>query len=282
MNKQPTIQVSPRMAEQNKYNVARANLLAVLGFSAANTLLMAFGSNMYLLFSAWIPLYLTALGKAASAEPQVAFLFPILVAASMILLLPYLFCWIFSKKKVGWMVGALVYFSMDTLLLILLCVMSGDFLSMILDLLFHAWVLYYLIIGVRSGFKLKKLPAEDDSIVLNAEDTGATADFGTSTSADAPAIEDSPILRTAGTEEKIKVYAEARWNGHVITYRKYGKNTEELVVDGYVYAEYVFRGLAKPNTMTAVVGGLQISAGYFRSNFITINNQLIASTVRWI
>ena len=215
------------------------------------------------------------------------------IYASIILLLPYLFCWLFSKKHPGWMVGALVYFAMDTALLLYLCVASGDFVSFLLDLLFHAWVFYYLIIGVRSGFRLRKLPEE--SRVCNLEEepvscadsaesmTEKAADSATDgCTASTSAIEDSPILRAAETWEKIKVYVEASWNGHVITYRKYGKNTEELVVDGKVYAEYVFRGPAKPNTMTAVVDGLEISAGYFKSNFITVNGQLIASTTRWI
>lgn len=279
MNQQPMFQVSPRMAEQNKFYIARANLLVVFIISVLNTLLTVIGSDMYLLFSAWIPLLLSALGKECAAEPQLAFLFPILAVASLILLLPYLFCWIFSKKQVGWMVAALVYFSIDTLLLLFLCISSGTVVNSLLDLFFHAWVLYYLILGVRSGFKLKKLPA-DEPIVMTTE--GTTACESADGTDNAPAVDDSPILRVAGTEEKIKVHAEANWNGHTIIYRKYGKNTEELVVDGYVYAEYVFRGLAKPNTMTAVVGGLRISAGYFRSNFITVNNQLIVSTVRWI
>jgi len=146
------------------------------------------------------------------------------------------------------------------------------------DFAFHAWVLYYLILGVRSGFQFKNLPEE--TIVPTSENasSGATSNGMTTE----PSVEDSPILRSAGTEEKIKVYTEARWNGHTIVYRKYGKNTEELVIDGNVYAEYVFRGLAKPNTMTATVGGLEISAGYFQRNFIMVNGQIIAASVRWI
>ena len=192
----------------------------------------------------------------------------------------------FSKKHVGWMVGALTYFAMDCALLIILCVMSGDFVSSLVDLLFHAWVMYYLISGVRSGFKLQKMPAPEPmptggSILLNEEPNGTAADAAESTVA-ASTIPDSPILRVAGNEEKVKVYVEAQWNGYSIVYRKYGKNTEELVINGNVYAEYVFRGLAKPNTMSATVGGMQISAGYFQRNFIAVNDQIIAASVRWI
>jgi len=279
MNKPPIIQsASPRAAAQNKYDIARANLLAVLAFSAINTILTAVGADMYLLFSASIPLFLTALGKGLATDPRFSFLFPILVAASVILLLPYLFCWLFSKKQPGWMVGVLAYFSMDTVLLLYLAVSSGNFVSFLFDFAFHAWVLYYLILGVRSGFQFKNLPEE--TIVPTSENasSGATSNGMTTE----PSVEDSPILRSAGTEEKIKVYTEARWNGHTIVYRKYGKNTEELVIDGNVYAEYVFRGLAKPNTMTATVGGLEISAGYFQRNFIMVNGQIIAASVRWI
>lgn len=286
MQNQPVVQTNSRAVEKNKFEIARANLLAVLAFSAINTILVAIGADVYFLFSAWIPLLLAEVGRTMLAAPQFTFLFPVLIVASIILILPYFFCWFFSKKHVGWMVGALTYFAMDCALLIILCVMSGDFVSSLVDLLFHAWVMYYLISGVRSGFKLQKMPAPEPmptggSILLNEEPNGTAADAAESTVA-ASAIPDSPILRTAGNEEKVKVYVEAQWNGYSIVYRKYGKNTEELVINGNVYAEYVFRGLAKPNTMSATVGGMQISAGYFQRNFIAVNDQIIAASVRWI
>ena len=53
------------------------------------------------------------------------------------------------------------------------------------------------------------------------------------------------------------------------------------MIDGNVYAEYVFRGRAKSNTMTATVSGMEISAGYFQRNFIMVNSQIIAATSRW-
>jgi hypothetical protein len=166
--------------------------------------------------------------------------------------------------------------------------MSGDFVGSLVDLLFHAWVMYYLISGVRSGFKLQKMPAPEPmptggSILLNEEPSDSAAAESAETKSNAAStVPDSPVLRVAGNEEKIKVYVEAQWSGYTIVYRKYGKNTEELVVNGNVYAEYVFRGLAKPNTMSATVGGMQISAGYFQRNFISVNDQIIAASVRWI
>ena len=76
-----------------------------------------------------------------------------------ICLLAYLLCWIFSKKHYGWMIAALVMFIMDTLALVGIYLMIEDF-SGIMDLLIHAWVLYYLFLGVTNGRKLKQLPEE--------------------------------------------------------------------------------------------------------------------------
>ncbi len=285
MNKQPTPPINTRASMQNKYDVARANLLAVLGFSLVNVIISAVGADMYFLFSAWIPLLVTTFGKLLMAQTQEVLLLVLCVAVSVILILPYFFCWLFSKKQIGWMVGALVYFAMDCVLLLVISVSSGEIVSALVDILFHAWVMYYLIIGVRSGFALKKLPEAPipEAITPSVDPEAATVETTPSTvPSTEPSPDDSPILRAAGNEEKVKVYVETQWSGHSIVYRKYGKNTEELVVDGNVYAEFAFKGLAKPHTMTATVCGMRISAGYFQSNFIMVNDQTVAQSVRWI
>ena len=68
------------------------------------------------------------------------------------------------------MIGALVYFSLDSLLLLLFFDVS-----FILDIVFHVWVLYYLIIGVISGIKLQNMPPEQP--VMNDNTTGTDNEF---------------------------------------------------------------------------------------------------------
>ena len=166
-----------------KYARSRANLLLVLIFTVVNLFSVTFGDT-YFLFSATIPMLCPATMSLLAAEPEFLATIgmtpetatPLIIAgvvAGLILTVPYLLCWIFSKKRVGWLVAALVLFSIDCLLLLV----SFD-ISVILDLLFHGIVMFYLITGVINGFKLKDMP----------EDEPPPA-FGTEAPADAPAAD---------------------------------------------------------------------------------------------
>ncbi len=276
MNQHPTIQVSHRAIAQGKYAGCRYNLLLVVIFSFINVVILATGSNSYFLFSANIPYILLAFLQALAVEIKISAVAYVGVAIAIVLILPYLVCWFFSKKHYAWLIGATVYFALDCLFLIGWCAMVGFYADIIFDFFFHAWIMYSLVVGIRHGIALKRMPAEEPVIdFVQTVENGANEENGY-----APSVDDSPILRRAGSEEKIKVYLETQYNGHSIVYRRYGKNTEELVVDNYVYAEYTFSGIAKQNTMTATVDGLQITAGYARQNFIMIGNQIVAQSSR--
>lgn len=170
--KKETQQLSQQQLLVNKYMRARHNLLSVVIFTLINIVLLLAQSNTYFLFSASIPYYLADLGMYlcgkypaeyyAGMEDVMflnnSFLVVVLVIAAVILSL-YLLSWILSKKlRVGWMIFALVFFVLDTLAMLVLMGISAD---MIIDIVFHIWVIVSLIIGIVSYFKLKKLPPED-------------------------------------------------------------------------------------------------------------------------
>lgn len=149
------VSMSPREEVEMKYKRSRANLLLVIIASLVNLFTIALNRS-YFYFSAAMPSLL--LDISVQENPEVVFadlLIPIVVG--IILTVPYLLCWIFSKKRVGWMVAALVFFSLDCLLLVTMY----DLTSAIIDILFHAWVMFYLITGVINGFKLKKMPEDE-------------------------------------------------------------------------------------------------------------------------
>lgn len=159
MNNPNTVKtLSPRTIAQQKYDVARGNLLLMLILTAVNVILLLFDSSTMLLFSATIPYVVVLFGVAM--EETTAIVFAVSIAALIIVL--YLTTWIFSKKKYGFMVFALIMFLLDTAFMVGIYLWSGDF-SGILDVLIHAWVLYYLVIGVINGRKLKTLPPETAS-----------------------------------------------------------------------------------------------------------------------
>ena len=199
--------MGPREMTQRKYNNCRANLLLVVLFTVVHLFTLTFG-NSYFLFSATLPALFPAVMSELAADteylasmgilPEEASILVIVgLVIGLILTVPYLLCWIFSKKRVGWMVAALVFFSMDCLLLLL----TFD-VSMIADILIHAWVMFYLITGVMHGFKLKKMPEDEPLPAFGEMDLNGEA---------APAAEDAAAFDESLftiTEEKTEEAAD--------------------------------------------------------------------------
>lgn len=167
--------LSQREIYEQKYRSSRMNLLLVVVFTAINLLLLVTNSNSYFLFSAFIPYFITSIGMLlcgrfpeefyADGLEDMPFLdnsfFVILLVISAVLTLLYLLAWFMSsKKRVGWIIFALVFFGIDTLGMLFI---NGISLESIIDILFHAWVIYYLILGISVYYKLKKLPAEQEA-----------------------------------------------------------------------------------------------------------------------
>lgn len=126
-----------------KYNNSRLSILLLFIFSVINIFTIS-TLGTYFLFSAYLPQVLISL---AYLDPSLT---PVMVILSILYILPYLLCYIFSKKKAGWMVAALVLFSVDSLffLIDLFAYLAAGDLSFIIDLIFRIYVLASLIIGV--------------------------------------------------------------------------------------------------------------------------------------
>lgn len=164
--------MSERSLYESKYASARHNILLVVIFTTINLVLLVAKSYTYFLFSAFMPYFLTDLGMILGGmyPPEVytgdmegvavfgTGFFIATVVISVIILSLYLLSWIFSKNnKGGWMVFALVLFSIDTVCMFALGVIGAD---AIIDILFHAWVIWSLASGVHAYSKLKKLPCD--------------------------------------------------------------------------------------------------------------------------
>ena len=201
-----TAPVSLREEVQLKYNRSRYNLLLVAIVSIVNLFSLAF-SQSYFLFSARLPALFVELALPTSENEIVessAFIVPIIIG--IILTVPYLLCFFLSKKRPGWMIPALVFFSIDCLFIIFLALF--DVTAVIVDILFHAWVMFYLITGVKHGFKLKTLPEDEPlpefgEIVAEGE-TPAEDGFGTFNEADFAYTADNaaPAEETATEDEE--------------------------------------------------------------------------------
>ena len=148
-----------RSQYESNFNKARANLLMMAVLSLVNVILILANANLSFTFSATFPQIATAFGQGL-AEAGLGT--PALVAGIVVALISiglYVLCWFLCKKYRGAMVAALILFVLDCLCLIPYLLKSpGD---MLIDVLFHAWVMYYLVIGVVAYVKLRRLPPEE-------------------------------------------------------------------------------------------------------------------------
>ena len=159
--------LTPQAKYEMKYNASRLNLLLVVAFTAINVIIAIFGGESYFLFSAFIPYYVAVLGALIGGKLPAEYydegfvadstVFTILTVIAIVLIALYVVFWLLSKKKVGWLIASLVFFVIDTIMMFAL---GGISIEMIVDILFHAWVIYYLVTGVMAHYKLKAIPEE--------------------------------------------------------------------------------------------------------------------------
>ena len=91
----------------------------------------------------------------------------VMVVLASIIVLLHLISWIFSKKnRVGWLIFALVLFSIDTVFMFL---MQGISVDTIIDVVFHVWVIVSLANGIRAHKKLQALPPEEVIVEATGE-----------------------------------------------------------------------------------------------------------------
>jgi hypothetical protein len=157
--------MQPRELLEKKFNTSRNNLLAVIVFTCVNLLLAITETNLYFLFSANIPMYLLYFGSEYSLVSESFSFSSFGIIAAFLSVSIYGVFWYVAKKYRGWIIAALVYFSIDALLLMLFTAsLSEEFdFSLIIDLAFTSWIMYYLITGTRAWYKLSKMPPDDES-----------------------------------------------------------------------------------------------------------------------
>lgn len=144
-------------ANNMRYKSARISLLIIVILSTVN-LFSTVLAEVYFLFSAYLPQLLITVGYLLFEESGDSIYLWVSGIIGLIVIIPYLLCWIFSKKHVGWMVGALVFFSLDSLIFLVDLVSllgQGDF-TMIFDLVIRVWAIAALIMGVKYGLEVRK------------------------------------------------------------------------------------------------------------------------------
>ena len=157
-----------------KYKNMRLSLLFVVVCTYLNLVFSLLG--VYFVFSLHLPTLFCTTGALLYQESGEIVYYVTGVIIAALLAVPYLLCWIFSKKRSGWMIVALILYIIDTLFFLI------DFLSligsgepMIFDLLFHVYVIVSLSLGIKYASDMKKEPPVDYAAIAGAN---ATAEGG--------------------------------------------------------------------------------------------------------
>lgn len=150
-------QVNLRAKYDAQYASARANLGAVVLLSLVNVVLMVLDAGVSFLFSAVMPQVAINYGWYLDAWLGGSTYAIIAYAISALWIGAFALCYYLSKKHPGCMTAALVLFCLDCLVLVY-WIYLGFMMEDVLDIVFHVWILYYLIRGVVAARKRKTLP----------------------------------------------------------------------------------------------------------------------------
>jgi hypothetical protein len=163
--------LSPRTVLENQYKTARMNLLIAILFTLINIVGLFTNGGSYFLFSISIPYILAFWGAQwcgklpaewYEGETDLVFMdtsvMVVMLTIAGIILALYALCFFMSKKhKNGWFVFALVMFCIDTAAMVALMGIGNS----IVDLIFHIFVIVYLVMGIRVPNKLKALDEQE-------------------------------------------------------------------------------------------------------------------------
>jgi hypothetical protein len=158
---------------QRNFSQGRMSLMVILALTAVNIAMVMLESDRYFVCSISIPYMLCYLGQMEAVIDGFEFQLPTCMAVSVVILGVFLAIWLLSKKRPGLLYAALILFFVDTAALFWLCVESDTLGESVVDLLFHAWVLWELFQGARCGTKLDQQIETAPVPVVNAPTTGA-------------------------------------------------------------------------------------------------------------
>ena len=272
----PNIPLLAKRAHSGRYT-----LLALAVITAMNIVLIGTNSDNYFLFSAAIPSILMIVSMNwCGMLPEEFYeggydsyffldksVFVVALLVSILIACLYLLCFVLQKdRKSAWLIVGLVLFSIDTAALI---PYYGISTALLPDLIFHVIAIVMLARGIHATRALARIPDE----VLTAQHTAPVDENGEPV--------DSPRLRPADMSVKARILVQGEANGYKIELRRV-KKTNELVINGNVYDEYV-AVIEYPHTLRAFLDGHVICAGMDAGKscaFIEVDGVRIAKKLR--
>ena len=152
MERRAPVELTERERCEIKFGSARFNLIAMVTISVVNLAFFVFGQTYLVPFSASIPYYAVVYSYVGGYLPT---------TVGWMIAMAYigvsLICWLRSKYDWHWLLAGFALFTLDTIVCFIVLA-KGMYVSFWPDIIFHAWMLYYMSNGVRYARKLEKLP----------------------------------------------------------------------------------------------------------------------------
>ena len=246
--------MTPRDVHLQRIKTARSDLLIVAILTVVNIVLYLAHSNTMMLFSAAVPYYAVVFADLLMIPTVTLACY----AVALISIVAYFVFWLLSKKRHIFLVFATVLFSLDFLVLLGLHIYAGE-TGGFMDMVIHAVVLYFLILGSASVRPLKNLPEEVPT---------ATEE-----------LTNSVPLRRAEDEGKVRILLEEQYSTYHIVYRRV-KRLNQLVINNYIYDEVSYL-VEPPHNLTAVIDGHLIEVGFDGTrSYIHVDGAVLQTKVR--
>lgn len=241
------------MKNKTTYDHSRSNFLAAIIFTIVNIIFIYLEANTTFLFSATIPYYFALLGWYWESIIELGIGIAIIIAL--------LILWFISKKHVLGLIIAMIYFVIDAIFMLWLYDFQFD-ASIIIDILFHVWIIYYL----GSGIMSKKEKTEEKEVLVEIDDN---IDIN----------ESSSYIRFA-EDVKAKIFLEEYVMGKHVVYRRV-KSVNELVINGKVYDEYEAL-VERPHNLQAKINGHLFEVGIASTSqmYISVDKEIIKKKLR--
>ncbi len=148
----------------------RSNLMMMMILTGVNILLYTLKTSISFPFSAFLPQLSLLLGVLNYGETGSVLILLLGLGGFVIMAGTYILCYVKTKTNYNWFKTALVLFAIDTIAYLYFMLPAMD-ITTIINMLFHVWLLYYLVIAVDAGSKLKKLLIkENEESMLTAQD----------------------------------------------------------------------------------------------------------------
>lgn len=144
---------------QRKNKVGMGSLLSFVVFTAINLLLIAFDADISFPFSAFAPQLAMAFG--------VYLRIPLLVAVAVVCAGIYGLLYFLGRSRHWPVVTVLVLIALDTVVLVIYGLIGESIASMIIDLVFHIWVLAS--VGKLAALRLRRSKEEREDLTRRTE-----------------------------------------------------------------------------------------------------------------